>query len=149
MGTRVIYVHNEHQEIWDKAIELAGEVSVSSLLTSTLQQLIRNLERVTSYERFKNVVLRYGEGDEGSAISFQGFEITRTPCDNQIAYLTSKGKFLVYVDSEDYLSTYYIYHSLAEMANEKDVFGRPVIKKELIHSISEEMDIEYIEELDV
>ncbi len=149
MGKRVIYVHDEHQEIWDKAVELAGEVNVSALLSSTLEQLIKNLEYVNTYSEFENVVLRYGEWNAEKTISFQGYELTRTLCGNQIAYLTSKGKFLIFVDDEEEFLTYHIYHSLAEAAGEKDKYGEPLFDKELLYGISEELDIEYIEELDL
>ncbi len=149
MGIRVIYVHDEHQEIWDKAIELADEVNVSALLTSTLEQLIKNLEFVNTYGKFENVVLQYGQWGEERFISFQGYEIARKLCGNQIAYLTSKGKILIFVDSEEDLSTYYVYHSLAEAAGVKDKYGEPLFNKELLYDMSETLDIEYIEELDV
>ena len=149
MVKRTIYVHEEHQEIWDKALELVGDVSLASLIASTLQQLIKSLDFEGVENGFEHVVLEVGEWNAEKKISFQGYLIACTPYGRQKAYLTPKGKILIYSDNELDGSTYQVYNKLAEAANEVNSFGDLLYDKELLYHIGVEIGEDYIEKLDI
>ncbi|MFO7952198.1 MAG: hypothetical protein R6U91_05275 [Bacillota bacterium] len=149
MAKRNIYVHDEMQELWDKAIELVGEVSLSEILTSHIEQLIEAQEMVT--DKFEKVELLVGEWNAERIVTFQGRAVGWSADGYQVTYLTPKGKLVIYRGDDlegPYDADYFIFNTVGEAAKEIDSYGELAFDKEMLKHVGEELGDPFIEILD-
>lgn len=149
MGKRAVYVRDADEPIWEKAQQLAGE-SMSALILDMLRNYVQKREEVK--EGMERVEIEVSVMNDNGLptggmrkVAFQGRELASTAWRdaNITAYLTAKGKFLFFYDSNSGPSSYSVYDDLEEAAEEMD-YGA-----DFLAEVAEAAGEEYVEELDI
>lgn len=106
--------------MWNKVRELVGDESLSEIVATALQQVIITMECATA--GFKDIEIEVGEWNAGHLVKFQGHELARARDSHQIAYLTPKGKILIYLDHdmnpESCWAEYHVFDNLVEASGQ-------------------------------
>ncbi len=157
-----IYIKDQDQAIFDRAVELAGEENLSGTITEAIRRFVEQEEALSS--GLQEITLeignsgREGESDDYRKIRFIGKKLATadTLCGSNSSgddrgvdyalYHTGKGKFLLHREDwtkwqgEQNTKSYIVYDSLEEIKNAPG---------QLIQDAANKLGTEVVEMLDI
>ena len=154
MPRKNIYVRDEDQDVWERAEKLADGDSISAIVTEALRQFVLHREQSSGtglYERqeleIASVDQRLNAIDGERKIAFQGRLLVSD--DLYDVYETAKHQLLFYWVDSGY-GFYKVYPSISSASADTDPrTGKKRYSGELMTDIADELEQEWIEELDI
>lgn len=144
MGKRTIYVRDEDEALWDRAKELSGEESLSSIIAEALKKLISEKEDPS----MENIVVEEWDGGKPFKKSFWGKWLVKeniTLHGKWSVALTRNNRFAIYRHPNQippYESKLYVVDHLDEA--DSDLIPPTVLK-----AVSDNLPEDFVQRLDI
>ncbi|MDW7711980.1 MAG: hypothetical protein SCH98_16060 [Deferrisomatales bacterium] len=161
MPNLCVAVREGDEELWKRAVELAGEDVAAARVTDALTRLVA--EREADGQGFGPIeiqvpVLSANNWVVGMrAVAFQGKELARHsphPMAHSVAFRTRKGKLLIQRASDQgprfgVGGPYLVYETLSEARAAVDSRGEPLYDAAFLDEVARALGERHVEELDL